>query len=118
MIDQVALARMKPGSILINVARGPLVVESALVAALASGHLAAAGLDVTEEEPLPPTSLLWDLPNAIITPHVGGQGRLRVDQITDFFCDNLERFLAGRPLRNLVDKQLGFPVRTATSSAC
>ena len=111
MIDAAALAKMKSGSILINVARGPLVVESALVAALASGHLAAAGLDVTEKEPLPATSRLWELPNVILTPHVGGQSRLRIDQMTGFFCDNLARYLAGRPLRNLVDKQLGFPVR-------
>jgi phosphoglycerate dehydrogenase-like enzyme len=110
MIDAAALASMKVGSILINVARGPLVVESALVAALESGHLAAAGLDVTEVEPLPPASPLWDLGNVILTPHVGGQSRVRIDQMTDFFCDNLVHYLAGRPLRNLVDKQLGFPV--------
>jgi phosphoglycerate dehydrogenase-like enzyme len=52
----------------------------------------------------------------LITPHVGGQSRLRIDQMTDFFCDNLERYLQGRPLRNLVDKQLGFPVRQPAGS--
>jgi phosphoglycerate dehydrogenase-like enzyme len=113
LIDAQALARLKPGAILINVARGPLVIESALVNALESGALAAAGVDVTEREPLPPDSRLWDLPNVIITPHVGGQSRRRIDQMTDFFCDNLQRYLAGRPLRNLVDKQLGFPRRTS-----
>lgn len=113
MIDARVLAKMKPGSFLINVARGPLVVEADLVAALASGHLAGAGLDVTEVEPLPASSRLWDLPNVIITPHVGGQSRVRIDQMTDFFCDNLRRYLAGQPLRNLVDKQLGFPPRVA-----
>jgi len=117
MIDEAALAKMKPGSFLINVARGPLVVERALIAALASGHLAGAGLDVTEIEPLPPTSPLWELPNVIITPHVGGQSHLRIEQMTDFFCENLRRYLAGRPLENLVDKQLGFPVRVAASGA-
>jgi phosphoglycerate dehydrogenase-like enzyme len=117
MIDEAALAKMKPGSFLINVARGPLVVERALVAALASGHLAGAGLDVTEIEPLPATSGLWELPNVIITPHVGGQSHLRIDQMTDFFCENLRRYLSGRPLKNLVDKQLGFPVRVAASDA-
>ncbi len=115
MIDAAALAKMKPGSILINVARGPLVGESALVAALRSGHLAAAGLDVTEEEPLKASSPLWEMPNVIITPHVGGQSRLRIDQMTDFFCDNLRRYLVGEPLRNLVDKRLGYPTRVARS---
>jgi phosphoglycerate dehydrogenase-like enzyme len=116
MIGARELAKMKPGSILINVARGPLVVEADLVAALRSGHLAAAGLDVTEEEPLPPSSPLWEMPNVIVTPHVGGQSHLRIDQMTDFFCENLQRYLAGRPLLNLVDKRLGFPIRVATAS--
>lgn len=111
MIDARALARMKPGAILINMARGPLVVESALVEALRSGHLAGAGLDVTEIEPLPPESPLWELPNCIITPHVGGQSATRIDDMTDFFCENLRRWQTGRPLANLVDKQLGFPPR-------
>jgi D-3-phosphoglycerate dehydrogenase len=113
MIGRAQLDKMQPGAVLINVARGPLVVEADLVEALQSGHLAGAALDVTAEEPLPPASALWDLPNVIITPHVGGQSRLRIDQMTDFFCDNLRRHLAGDPLRNLVDKRLGFPVRVA-----
>ena len=110
MIDARSIAQMKPGAILINMARGPLVVEADLVEALRSGHLAGAGLDVTEIEPLPPDSLLWDLPNVIITPHVGGQSATRADDMTNFFCANLASWLAGRPLINLVDKQLGFPV--------
>ncbi len=115
MIDATALAAMRPGSLLINMARGPLVVEADLVAALESGHLAGAALDVTEQEPLSPTSRLWDLPNLIITPHVAGQSRFRIDRMTDFFCDNLRRYLAGKPLRNLVDKRLGFPSRVAST---
>ncbi len=111
MIDSQKLALMKPGALLINVARGPLVVEKDLVAALQSGHLGGAGLDVTEVEPLPAESPLWDLPNVIITPHVGGQSARRLDDATDFVCENLTRWLAGETPLNLVDKQLGFPVR-------
>jgi len=116
MIDADCLARLRPGSILINVARGLVVVESALVTALQSRRIAGAGLDVTEVEPLPKESPLWDLPNVIITPHVGAQSHRRIDDTTDFFCGNLERFLAGRPLRNRVDKQLGFPRPEAETS--
>jgi len=110
MIDALALGKLKRGALLINVARGPLVVEADLVAAIESGRLAGAGLDVTEEEPLPPDSPLWPLPNVVITPHVGGQSATRIDDMTDFFCENLRRWLAGRPLVNLVDKRLGYPV--------
>ncbi len=110
MIDGRRLALLRPGAILINVARGPLVDEPALVAALESGRLWGAGVDVTAHEPLPPESKLWDQKNVIITPHVGGQSEWRIDQMTDFFVDNLARDREGRPLRNLVDKRLGFPV--------
>lgn len=111
MIDARALAAMKPGAVLINVARGPVVVEESLVDALESGHLSGAGLDVTEVEPLPPTSRLWDLPNVIITPHVGAQSRTRYDDATRLFSENLQRFLRGEPMLNLIDKVLGFPRR-------
>lgn len=113
MIGAQELALMKRGAILINVARGPVVVEADLVAVLESGHLGGAGLDVTEIEPLPPESKLWDLPNVIITPHVGAQAARRNDDATDLFCRNLRRYLAGQPLVNLVDKRLGFPTPAA-----
>lgn len=113
MIAAEQLAQMKPGALLINVARGPVVVERDLVAALQSGHLGGAGLDVTEVEPLAPDSPLWDLPNVLITPHVGAQSRWRADRTTELFCENLRRYLAGRPLINLVDKRLGFPTPAA-----
>jgi D-3-phosphoglycerate dehydrogenase len=110
LIDAARLGRMKRGAVLVNMGRGPLVVERDLVAALESGHLHGAALDVTEVEPLPVESRLWDLANVIITPHVAGQSARRIDDMTDFFCDNLARYVAGRPLRNLlVDKRLGFP---------
>ncbi len=113
MIGAREISLLKPGSLLVNVARGPLVVEEALVAALRSGHLAGAAVDVTATEPLPASSALWELPQVIITPHVGGQSARRIDNMTDFFCENLRREQAGEPLRNLVDKRLGFPTRTS-----
>jgi phosphoglycerate dehydrogenase-like enzyme len=109
LIDAGKFARMKPGSYFVNVARGQVVREVDLVQALASGHLVAAGLDVTEVEPLPATSPLWDFPQVLITPHIGAQAWDRVDVTTTFFCENLARYRAGEPLWNQVDKRLGFP---------
>jgi D-3-phosphoglycerate dehydrogenase len=86
-----------------------MIDEAALAAALESGQLDAAALDVTPDEPPRPDSPLWTAPNLVITPHVGGQSARRIDAMTDFFCDNLSRHLQGRPLRNVVDKRLGFP---------
>ena len=112
MIHATALARMKPDALLVNIARGPLVVEADLVAALAEGHLAGAVLDVTDPEPLPAASRLWELPGVIITPHVAGQSGWRIDNMTNLFCRNLLRWQAGEPLINyLSDKKLGFPIR-------
>jgi D-3-phosphoglycerate dehydrogenase len=113
MIDAAAIARMKRGSILVNIARGPLVVEDALVDALESGHLDSAAVDVTPREPPPDDSRLWTAPRLIITPHVAGQSANRIDAMTDFFCDNLRRYVTGGTLRNLVDKRLGFPAPQA-----
>lgn len=109
-IGRSEFAAMKPNAVFINVARGQVVVEADLVDALAAGKLQSAGLDVTQEEPLPPISPLWDMDNVIITPHVGAQSAQRVNVTVDFFCENLRRFREGLPLNNLVDKRLGFPV--------
>lgn len=109
LFDAARFARMKPGAVLINVARGQVVVERDLVAALQSGHLSAAGLDVTEVEPLPGDSPLWSMPNVLITPHVGAQAATRYDDVTDFFCENLRRYLGNERLFHVVDKRLGFP---------
>jgi D-3-phosphoglycerate dehydrogenase len=109
MIDAAAIARMKRGAILVNMARGQLVDEDALVDALESGHLDSAAIDVAPVEPPPVTSRLWAAPRLLMTPHVAGQSARRIDAMTDFFCDNLDRYLTGAPLRNLVDKRLGFP---------
>lgn len=110
LIDADRLGKMPAGSILVNVARGQVVVEQDLIASLRSSHLGGAGLDVTETEPLPTDSPLWDLPNVTITPHVGAQSARRVSDTTDFVCRNLRRFRRGEPPLNLVDKRLGFPV--------
>jgi D-3-phosphoglycerate dehydrogenase len=109
MIDGRRLRMLHKDAVLINVARGPLVVERDLADVLAAGHLWGTGVDVTEVEPLAVDSPLWDLPNIIITPHVGGQRASRIDDMTDLFCENLRRYRVGKPLINFVDKRLGFP---------
>lgn len=109
LFDAERLQKMRPGSYLVNVARGSIVIESALVESLRSGHLSGAGLDVTEVEPLAETSLLWDMENVIITPHVGAQSYRRVDDTVALICENLRRWRAGAALYNQVDKRLGFP---------
>ena len=116
LIDARALARMKPTALLANMARGPLVVTDDLVESLRAGCPAGAVMDVTDPEPLPPQSPLWEMPNVIITPHVGGQSAWRIDDMTNMFCENLRRWQAGQPLINLLeDKSLGFPIRGGSS---
>lgn len=100
MIDARALAAMKPGAVLVNIARGALVDEPALVAALRSGHLSGAALDVAAVEPLPGDSPLWDLPNVFVTAHSASTVDKENERLTDLFCDNLRRYLDGAPLRN------------------
>ena len=109
IIDARIIAKMPKGSYLINVARGSCVNEPDLCAALASGHIAGAGLDVTDMEPLPASSPLFGFPNVLITPHVGAQAAKRTDDTTKLICENLRRYFAGEALYNLVDKRLGFP---------
>lgn len=112
LLNARALARMKRDSLLVNVARGLLVVTDDLIEALRRGELAGAVMDVTDPEPLPPENPLWEMPNVIITPHVGGQSKTRQDDVTRLFCENLSRWRRGLPLINyLADKSLGFPIR-------
>lgn len=109
LIGREVFEAMPRGSYVVNVARGGVVDEPELIGALESGHLAAAGVDVTAVEPLPEDSPLWTLPNVIITPHVGAQAASRVDDTTRLVCWNLNAYRTGGPLLNLVDKRLGFP---------
>jgi phosphoglycerate dehydrogenase-like enzyme len=102
------LARLPRGAFVVNVGRGGIVDETALAAAIQSGHLAGAGLDVFEQEPLPAASPLWRLPGVIITPHVGGSFPGFLDRAVPFFCENLRRYLAGEPLLNRVDVARGY----------
>jgi phosphoglycerate dehydrogenase-like enzyme len=103
LIGADALARMKPGAILVNAARGKVVDTPALVAALEAGRLAGAGLDVTEPEPLPADSPLWAMPNVLITPHTGGETRAYEDNVIDLLLENLGRLQRGETaLRNQI----------------
>ena len=111
MMDSAALARMRPGAVLINVARGGLVDEAALIEALQAGHIRGAGLDVFSEEPLPTDHPLWTLPNVVLTPHVSAVTRGFWRRETDLMVRNLGRYLDGAPLEeweNVVDKQAGY----------
>ncbi len=108
MFDDEAFRRMKPNALLINVTRGEIVDERSLIRALQENRIGGAGLDVTPQEPLPPDSPLWDMPNVIITPHVAGGSPHRLDRTVGLFCDNLERFLAGKPLLSVIDKRKGY----------
>ncbi|MCX6539817.1 MAG: D-2-hydroxyacid dehydrogenase [Acidobacteria bacterium] len=108
LIGAPELAQMKRTAWLVNVARGKLVQEAALIEALRSGTIAGAALDVFEHEPLGPASSLWAMPNVLVTPHVAGFCGDYWEAATDLFSDNLRRFLAGQPLVNLVDKGAGY----------
>jgi phosphoglycerate dehydrogenase-like enzyme len=108
MIGARELARLKPGALLVNLGRGPLVDEAALIAAIEQGALAGAALDVFDEEPLPPESPLWAMPQVILTPHVSGLAPRLWERSMDLFARNLDAFRNGRPLENLVDKRAGY----------
>ena len=102
LIDEPALARLKPEAVLVNIARGGVVDEAALVRALQAGRLAGAALDVFETEPLPEDSPLWSLPNVVVTPHCSGDARGNQARAVAIFVDNLARYEQGEPLRNEV----------------
>ncbi|HEX7996348.1 MAG TPA: D-2-hydroxyacid dehydrogenase [Streptosporangiaceae bacterium] len=108
LIGERELAMLRPGAVIVNVARGAVIDESAMISALAAGHIGGACLDVFETEPLPAGSPLWAMDNVIISPHsastVADENRL----LTDLFIDNIGRWLAGEPLRNVFDRDAGY----------
>ena len=108
VLDRAAIAAMKPTAILVNVARGALVEEAALIDALREGRLKSAGLDVFDQEPLPPDSPLWTLPNVIMTPHRSAITDGVADAILAFWADNIRRFVDGQPLFGTVDRAAGY----------
>ena len=105
LIGERELRLMKPSAILVNTCRGPVVDEEALCRALAAGWIAGAGLDVLEAEPARPDNPLLDMPNVLVTPHVGGSSVQRVRRATEFALANVERVLAGEPPLSLVRGQ-------------
>lgn len=108
LIGAAALRAMKPSAYLINIGRGGTIDEAALIRALQEGRIAGAGLDVVAVEPLPQTSPLWTMANVIITAHYAGATPIYDERALPIFLENLRRYVAGEPLRNVVDKQLGY----------
>ena len=108
MMGAKQFALLPPGAVVVNVGRAKIVDTDALMAALHSGHLAGASLDVFPQEPLPPEHPLWTTPNVILTPHTSGFRQGHWDEVIDLFGDNLDRFLRGEPLKFQVQPELGY----------
>ena len=108
MIGEAELRAMRPHAYLVNVGRGRLIDETILIRALREGWIGGAGLDVTEEEPLPPDSPLYAMPNVILTPHISGVSVRYDERLTTLFAENLRRLRVGEPLRNLYDPVRGY----------
>ncbi|SER04725.1 D-2-hydroxyacid dehydrogenase [Microlunatus flavus] len=108
LVDAAAFAAMKAGAVLVNVARGQVVDEEAMTSALADGRLGGAALDVASQEPLPPTSPLWDSDRVVISPHSASTVASENALVTDLFCRNLRRWLDGEPLINVYDPERGY----------
>jgi glyoxylate/hydroxypyruvate reductase A len=103
LIGEKELGLLAPDAVVVNVGRGALLDEMALIDALQAGRLAGAALDVFEEEPLPTASPLWDMPNVIVSPHSASTSDRENERITDLFCENLRLYMAGKPLLNVLD---------------
>jgi len=108
MIDEAALDAMRPTAWLINIARGALVDDRALLNALRDGRIGGAVLDTFRDEPLPPSSPFYDLPNVIVTPHTSWSSGRVLDRSVELFCENLRRYAGGEPLLNVVDPAAGY----------
>jgi phosphoglycerate dehydrogenase-like enzyme len=108
LIGEPELRHMKGTAHLINIARGELVQEDFLIQALQEGRIAGAGLDVFEREPLPADSPLWDMQNVVITSHHSGSTPYYADRTTALIVENLRRYTMGQPLKNVIDKALGY----------
>lgn len=108
LFDEGAFERMRRHAILVNVSRGQIVSEPALLQALRNGTIGGAGLDVTPEEPLPDAHPLWNMQNVVVTPHVAGGSPRRTDRVVQLFCENLRRILAEEPLLSVIDKTKGY----------
>ncbi len=108
MIGERELRAMKPAAYMINIGRGGIVREDVLIRALREGWIAGAGLDVFETEPLPEDSPLWEMENVIITAHYAGATPCYTERAMGIFLDNLQRYRSGEPLRNVVDKRIGY----------
>jgi phosphoglycerate dehydrogenase-like enzyme len=108
LVDAGAIAALRPSARLINVGRAVTLDQGALVSALREGRIAGAALDVFTREPLPPDDPLWDVPNLLISPHMSGDFRGWRSKIVDLFETNLDNWLSGKPLLNVVDKHLGY----------
>lgn len=108
MIDRPEIAALKPGAVVVNVARGAVINEEAMAEVLTSGKISGAALDAFTVEPLPKESPLWELPNVIVSPHSASTVAAENGRIVDIFLDNLDRFLAGRPLRNQFERARGY----------
>jgi phosphoglycerate dehydrogenase-like enzyme len=108
MFDRRRLSLLRKGAYVVNIGRGAIIKEDDLIDLLRSGHIAGAGLDVFETEPLPKESPLWDMENVIVTPHYAGMTPRYHERLVEIFLDNLERYVAGRPMRNVVDWSLGY----------
>lgn len=108
LVNAECLAVMKPTAVLINVARGNVIDEPALIETLKAGKIRGAGLDVYSQEPLPPSSPLWGLPNVILCPHIAGFSPHYIERAMTVFAENLRRYIAGEPLINVVQKERGY----------